>query len=226
MPYSYLLSDENDPVILANRSRAFTLAGCFSEALKDANQAIQKNPRMAKAHYRKAQALDGMGQLYEASASYLACLIVEKDNAVVKDRLWKLLKTVLGGVGQEVSQETIDQLLGIVALCQQDLSFRDIPSVCSNLPVNISQEDFHCALCCRLMFQPTTTPCGHTFCSSCLNQSLDHRPSCPVCRAPLQDVILFQSELIVSLYHCVFVASILQCLLENLRYKLNYITGY
>jgi hypothetical protein len=48
MPYSYLLSDENDPVILANRSRAFTLAGCFSEALKDANQAIQKNPRMAK----------------------------------------------------------------------------------------------------------------------------------------------------------------------------------
>jgi hypothetical protein len=136
------------------------------------------------------------------------------------------LKTVLGGVGQEVSQETIDQLLGIVALCQQDLSFRDIPSVCSNLPVNISQEDFHCALCCRLMFQPTTTPCGHTFCSSCLNQSLDHRPSCPVCRAPLQDVILFQSELIVSLYHCVFVASILQCLLENLRYKLNYITGY
>ena len=33
-----------------------------------------------------------------------------------------------------------------------------------------------------------TTPCGHTFCQTCLARLFDHSPYCPVCRSPLGEV--------------------------------------
>ena len=39
-----------------------------------------------------------------------------------------------------------------------------------------------CPICCTRFTNPTTTPCGHTFCSNCLVRSLDHQRSCPFCR--------------------------------------------
>ncbi|KAI8990117.1 carotenoid regulatory protein [Pilobolus umbonatus] len=44
-----------------------------------------------------------------------------------------------------------------------------------------------CVICCTRFTQPTTTPCGHTFCHNCLLRSLDHQRSCPYCRDPLQN---------------------------------------
>lgn len=35
-------------------------------------------------------------------------------------------------------------------------------------------DDFECTLCFKLLFEPVTTPCGHSFCRSCLHQSMDH----------------------------------------------------
>jgi hypothetical protein len=31
------------------------------------------------------------------------------------------------------------------------------------------------------------TPCGHTFCSDCLERTLDHDPKCPLCKYSLED---------------------------------------
>ncbi|KAI8145161.1 PUA-like domain-containing protein, partial [Fennellomyces sp. T-0311] len=42
-----------------------------------------------------------------------------------------------------------------------------------------------CAICYSCFYQPATAPCGHTFCHSCLVRSLDHMPSCPICRQPI-----------------------------------------
>ncbi|KAI9258829.1 hypothetical protein BDA99DRAFT_440617, partial [Phascolomyces articulosus] len=42
-----------------------------------------------------------------------------------------------------------------------------------------------CPICCSCLYQPSTTPCGHTFCQPCLTRSLDHMPSCPICRQPI-----------------------------------------
>ncbi|OBZ86254.1 LON peptidase N-terminal domain and RING finger protein 1 [Choanephora cucurbitarum] len=39
-----------------------------------------------------------------------------------------------------------------------------------------------CPICCTRFNNPTTTPCGHTFCRNCLMRSLDHQRSCPFCR--------------------------------------------
>ena len=40
-----------------------------------------------------------------------------------------------------------------------------------------------CAICLRLVAEPITIPCGHTFCRCCLVKSLQHQKKCPTCRA-------------------------------------------
>lgn len=46
-------------------------------------------------------------------------------------------------------------------------------------------DDFECVLCLKLMYEPVTTPCGHSFCRSCLIRALDHNAHCPLCRTVL-----------------------------------------
>ncbi|EDO40506.1 predicted protein, partial [Nematostella vectensis] len=55
-------------------------------------------------------------------------------------------------------------------------------------------EEFECTLCCRLFYNPVTTPCGHVFCRACLNRSLDHRPGCPICRSSLTQFLAARKE--------------------------------
>ncbi|XP_042948271.1 uncharacterized protein LOC122281084 isoform X2 [Carya illinoinensis] len=46
-------------------------------------------------------------------------------------------------------------------------------------------DEFDCTLCLKLLYEPITTPCGHSFCRSCLFQSMDRRNKCPLCRTVL-----------------------------------------
>lgn len=46
-------------------------------------------------------------------------------------------------------------------------------------------DDFDCTLCLKLLYEPITTPCGHTFCRSCIFQSMDRGNRCPLCRTVL-----------------------------------------
>lgn len=34
-------------------------------------------------------------------------------------------------------------------------------------------DDFDCTLCLKLLYEPITTPCGHSYCRACLFQSMD-----------------------------------------------------
>ncbi|KAM6151583.1 LOW QUALITY PROTEIN: LON peptidase N-terminal domain and RING finger protein 3 [Rhynchocyon petersi] len=42
--------------------------------------------------------------------------------------------------------------------------------------------DLECSLCMRLLFEPVTIPCGHTFCLQCVERCLDHNSTCPLCK--------------------------------------------
>ncbi|XP_071962427.1 LON peptidase N-terminal domain and RING finger protein 1-like [Antedon mediterranea] len=53
----------------------------------------------------------------------------------------------------------------------------------------LDRSDYECCLCLRLFYEPTTTPCGHTFCAGCLNRCLDHKPECPLCKDPLMEFL-------------------------------------
>ncbi|KAG8259921.1 LON peptidase N-terminal domain and RING finger protein 1 [Homalodisca vitripennis] len=53
----------------------------------------------------------------------------------------------------------------------------------------VDPTDFDCILCCRTLWQPVTTPCGHSYCVVCLERSLDYSSSCPLCMTSLTNFV-------------------------------------
>ncbi|KAG7155078.1 LON peptidase N-terminal domain and RING finger protein 3-like, partial [Homarus americanus] len=53
-------------------------------------------------------------------------------------------------------------------------------------PSNFEKNDFECTLCFRYLYQPVTTPCGHSFCRTCLDRCLDHSTNCPLCKTSIR----------------------------------------
>jgi hypothetical protein len=51
--------------------------------------------------------------------------------------------------------------------------------------------DLECSLCFRLLYSPVTTPCGHSFCMTCLERSMDHNDRCPLCKNTLAEVNIY-----------------------------------
>lgn len=50
----------------------------------------------------------------------------------------------------------------------------------------VVHKELDCLVCYNIMLDPTTTSCGHTFCSRCLARVMDHSSICPVCRRELR----------------------------------------
>lgn len=83
-------------------------------------------------------------------------------------------------------------------------------AVCSGnaVPVWLSEDDLSCIICQGLLDQPTTLPCGHSFCLRCLHDlwvskrgAVDGCPwACPICRkGPLTKPKLHKNPLLQDL---------------------------
>lgn len=70
---------------------------------------------------------------------------------------------------------------------KQQKSEEIVPMDISKILVNV--EDFECSLCYRLLYEPVTTPCGHSFCRPCLDRCLDHQSNCPLCKSTLAEYL-------------------------------------
>ncbi|XP_072931080.1 uncharacterized protein [Epargyreus clarus] len=51
----------------------------------------------------------------------------------------------------------------------------------------LKPSDLECVLCYHTYTCPVTTPCGHTYCRTCIERSLDYRKKCALCLRPLDD---------------------------------------
>jgi len=60
-----------------------------------------------------------------------------------------------------------------------------IQSSSSSQATSIDTSDLECSLCFRLFCKPVSTPCGHTYCKSCLISALKYSLLCPLCRSRL-----------------------------------------
>ena len=49
----------------------------------------------------------------------------------------------------------------------------------------VAEEQATCVVCADIIEVPVTTPCGHSFCKSCLVTSADVKNECPLCRKAL-----------------------------------------
>lgn len=50
---------------------------------------------------------------------------------------------------------------------------------------SLLRREMDCAICCALLYEPWTTPCGHSFCQHCLTNAMLRDLRCPTCRTPL-----------------------------------------
>ncbi|KAF6762133.1 PUA-like domain-containing protein [Ephemerocybe angulata] len=55
-------------------------------------------------------------------------------------------------------------------------------------------QELSCDICSNVYYQPVTTPCQHTYCAKCLQRSLDHHTTCPLCRENLPNYSYFQDH--------------------------------
>lgn len=70
---------------------------------------------------------------------------------------------------------------------------------CRSFPKDLlDPNDFECSLCMRLFYEPVTTPCGHTFCKSCLERCLDHTPQCPLCKESLKQYLACRKYMVTT----------------------------
>lgn len=70
---------------------------------------------------------------------------------------------------------------------------------CRSVPGDLlDPNDLECSLCMRLFYEPVTTPCGHTFCKSCLERCLDHTPQCPLCKESLKEYLARRKYMVTT----------------------------
>eukprot|EP01023_Acetabularia_acetabulum_P064505 TRINITY_DN8357_c0_g1_i7.p1 TRINITY_DN8357_c0_g1~~TRINITY_DN8357_c0_g1_i7.p1 ORF type:complete len:332 (+),score=30.39 TRINITY_DN8357_c0_g1_i7:113-1108(+) len=58
-------------------------------------------------------------------------------------------------------------------------------SFSSSVLLDNNDADVECSVCYRVLYEPVSTPCGHSFCRTCLARSLGHTSKCPMCRTVL-----------------------------------------
>jgi len=74
-------------VLYSNRSAAYASCGKYSEALSDAEKAIELKPDWPRGYSRRATALHFLGRLEEARDGYKKALEMDPSNATLKDSL-------------------------------------------------------------------------------------------------------------------------------------------
>ncbi|OMO52837.1 Zinc finger, RING-type [Corchorus olitorius] len=167
-----------DPLILGNRSAAYMR---ISQFLK------RRSPTASE--YRPLSGLD-MKTLAELALKDADRLMSLQSNAVrsyiLKANALSLLERYEMARDVVLSGLQLDPFSDILRASLRNLE--RIPSSLTRIrghEVPERSDDFDCTLCLKLLYEPVTTPCGHSFCRSCLFQTMDRSNKCPLCRTVL-----------------------------------------
>lgn len=72
--------------------------------------------------------------------------------------------------------------------------------------VSTLADHLDCILCSKLLYEPVTTSCGHTFCRTCLCRAVDSSDACPMCRTILHledpSAVPITNVLRTAIMHC------------------------
>ncbi|KAL4442724.1 hypothetical protein ABPG77_006718 [Micractinium sp. CCAP 211/92] len=147
-----------------------------SLGLKDAESAAAADPDSPEPLLLKGFALSLLERYQAAEAAYQAGLQLQPTHELLRSRLEELQALLEGGsqggscTGAGASQS------GAAGGTQGG----------GPGPRKLQQsDDTECVLCMRLMYEPVTTPCGHSFCKPCFSRAMDHGSRCPQCRTVL-----------------------------------------
>ncbi|TYI72739.1 hypothetical protein E1A91_D07G080800v1 [Gossypium mustelinum] len=155
-----------DPIILGNRSAAYMRISLFL-----------KHRSPIASEYRQLSGLDmtTLAELALKDAEKLMSLqndavrsYILKANALILLERYEMARDIiLSGLQVDPSSNILQA------------SLRNLERMPSSLIRTRGHDrlertdDFDCTLCLKLLYEPITTPCGHSFCRSCLFQTMD-----------------------------------------------------
>ncbi|KAE9604426.1 putative aminoacyltransferase, E1 ubiquitin-activating enzyme [Lupinus albus] len=167
-----------DPIILSNRSAAYIR---ISQYLKNrAPSASEHRPLSGLDPTTLAElGLKDADKLVELQTNSVKSYILKANALFLLDKYAEARDVILSGL-------QVDPFSNSLRASLQNLERESCRSTGTNMHVQPDRnDDFDCTLCLKLLHEPVTTPCGHSFCRSCLFQSMDRGNRCPLCRTVL-----------------------------------------
>ncbi|CAM8978204.1 unnamed protein product [Rhodiola kirilowii] len=167
-----------DPIILSNRSATYIR---ISEFLKHRPSTASENRPLngVDPTMLAESALKDAEKVLALQSNLLRAYILKANALILLERYASARDVILSGL---LFHPISTPLLN----CLQNLERTDA-SISRRIINDRGQrsDDFDCTLCLKLLYEPVTTPCGHSFCLSCLFQSMDRSNKCPLCRTVL-----------------------------------------
>ncbi|XP_021733900.1 LON peptidase N-terminal domain and RING finger protein 1-like isoform X2 [Chenopodium quinoa] len=173
-----ILVKPGDPIILSNRCAAYIRLSQFLKSR--APSASEYNPLYGLDPTTHAElALKDAEKVMSCRDNSVKSYILQADALFLLERYDLARDAVIAGLQLDPLCTHLQALLLI------------LERTCSGLVCGRNREkpersdEFDCTLCLKLLYEPITTPCGHSFCRSCLFQSMDRSNKCPLCRTVL-----------------------------------------
>jgi len=82
---------------------------------------------------------------------------------------------------------------GFATLSEEELGH--LKQLLEHLDQSLLDAEVECCVCLTALDMPVVTPCKHVFCRPCLNQVMDVKASCPLCRAPISESALVEPSM-------------------------------
>ncbi|KNA09430.1 hypothetical protein SOVF_153650 [Spinacia oleracea] len=173
-----ILVKPGDPIILSNRCAAYIRLSQFLKGR--APSASEYNPLYGLDPTTHAElALKDAEKVMTCRNNSVKSYILQADALFLLERYEPARDVVIAGLQLDPLCTHLQALLLILErTCTGSGRGR-------NREKPERSDEFDCTLCLKLLYEPITTPCGHSFCRSCLFQSMDRSNKCPLCRTVL-----------------------------------------
>ncbi|XP_027356385.1 LON peptidase N-terminal domain and RING finger protein 1 isoform X2 [Abrus precatorius] len=164
-----------DPIILGNRSTAYIRITQFF--MHRTSSSSEHTKLILDYHFQLG--LKDAEKLVELQSNSVKSYLLKANALLLLEKYEKARDVILSGLQVDPFSNSLRaslQNLERVSSSSTGMSTHGQPE---------RNDDFDCTLCLKLLYEPVTTPCGHSFCRSCLYQSMDCGNRCPLCRTVL-----------------------------------------
>nr|XP_043606645.1 LON peptidase N-terminal domain and RING finger protein 1-like [Erigeron canadensis] len=164
----------DDPVILSNRCAAYLRIVQF---LKQRPASLSERRPLSGLDptTHASLALKDAEQLMNLKNHSIMAYILKANALILLEKFEVARDVILAGLQVDASSNALTNLERFTTHMFGKWNHSQTPRT----------DDFDCTVCLKLLYEPITTPCGHTFCRSCLFQSMDRGNRCPLCRTVL-----------------------------------------
>ncbi|KAK1435835.1 hypothetical protein QVD17_01605 [Tagetes erecta] len=164
----------DDPIIIGNRCTAYLRIGQF---LKHRPASLSERRPLSGLDptTHAGLALKDAEQLMNLNNKFVMAYILKANALILLEKFELARDVIVAGLQVDASSNALQKLEKYTANIFGKRKHCQTPRT----------DDFDCTVCLKLLYEPITTPCGHTFCRSCLFQSMDRGNRCPLCRTVL-----------------------------------------